>query len=381
MRALILNYEYPPLGGGAANAMFHIVREFAAGGEMAVDVVTSAADGAATTEKLSEHVEVHKLAVRKDRIHYWTQKEILDYSRKAGPYVRELLDRREYDVIHAFFALPCGYIARKFRARVPYIVSLRGSDVPGFNERLAKMEPLLKPVFRRVLRDAAAIQSNSEGLRDLALRTARSAEIEIIYNGVDCKQFRPSSRPDDTGTLHLISVCRLIARKGVGDLIEALPVIKAALGDVRLTVIGEGNLEPELKAQAQRLGVAGNVEWLGFVEHDRLPKLYDRADIFVLPSHYEGMSNSLLEAMAAGLAVVVTDTGGTRELFRRNGRIVSAGDSNSIADAVIELGCDRAELRACAVRSQKTAQEFSWPAVASRYIETYERVSRAGEGL
>ena len=381
MRVLILNYEYPPLGGGAANAMFHIVREFASRGRPAIDIVTSAPDGQAAIEQLSENIAVHKLPVRKDRIHYWTQKEIFDYSRRAGPYVRELFDRHEYDLIHAFFALPCGYIARRHRSRVPYIVSLRGSDVPGFNVRLAKVEPLLKPVFRRVLRDAAAVQANSEGLRDLALRTAESAEIEIIYNGVDCEQFRPPARLVRHGTLHLISVCRLIERKGVGDLIEALPRIKTALGDVRLTVVGEGNLESELKTQAARLGVADDIEWLGFVGHDELPELHNRADIFILPSHYEGMSNSLLEAMAAGLAVVVTDTGGTRELFRRNGRIVAAGSPDSIAEAVIELGSARAELEACATRSRKIAEDFSWTAVAGRYMETYERVSRSKEGF
>ena len=381
MRVLILNYEYPPLGGGAANAMFHIVREFASRGRPAIDVVTSAPDGKAATEQLSENIAVHKLPVRKDRIHYWTQKEILDYSRRAGPYTRELLDHSEYDLIHAFFALPCGYIARKYRGRVPYMVSLRGSDVPGFNVRLAKVEPLLKPVFRRVLRDAAAVQANSEGLRDLALRTAESAEIEIIYNGVDCERFRPSPPPERTEALHLISVSRLIERKGVSDLIEALPRAKAALGNIRLTVVGEGNLESELKAQAVRLGVAEDIEWLGFIEHDELPELYNRADIFVLPSHYEGMSNSLLEAMAAGLAVVVTDTGGTRELFRHNGRIVAAGSPGSIAEAVIELGSDYRELEACATRSRKTAEKFSWIAVAGRYMETYERVSRPREGF
>jgi len=361
--------------------MFHIVREFASRGRPAIDIVTSAPDGQAAIEQLSENIAVHKLPVRKDRIHYWTQKEIFDYSRRAGPYVRELFDRHEYDLIHAFFALPCGYIARRHRSRVPYIVSLRGSDVPGFNVRLAKVEPLLKPVFRRVLRDAAAVQANSEGLRDLALRTAESAEIEIIYNGVDCEQFRPPARLVRHGTLHLISVCRLIERKGVGDLIEALPRIKTALGDVRLTVVGEGNLESELKTQAARLGVADDIEWLGFVGHDELPELHNRADIFILPSHYEGMSNSLLEAMAAGLAVVVTDTGGTRELFRRNGRIVAAGSPDSIAEAVIELGSARAELEACATRSRKIAENFSWTAVAGRYMETYERVSRSKEGF
>jgi glycosyltransferase involved in cell wall biosynthesis len=373
MRILILNYEYPPLGGGAANALFHVVREFAELGEPNVDVVTSAADGVFATEKLSDNVTVHKLPVRKERIHYWTQREILEYSRKAIGYSGRLRKEKDYDLCHAWFALPCGYMARRWRRKMPYIVSLRGSDVPGFNQRLAKIDPLLKPLFRQVVRAAAAVQANSEGLRTLALKTEPKAEIEIIYNGVDCNQFIPGASPNRTGEIRLISVCRLIERKGVGDLIAALPAIKARLGGVKLTLIGEGNLEEDLKRQARELLVEQDIDWLGYVEHDRLPDLYQEADIFVLPSHYEGMSNSLLEAMAGGLAVVVTDTGGTRELFDDNGRIVSAGNPESIAEAVTALGTDRDLLAACKERSRRKAEDFSWEKVAGKYIRTYER--------
>lgn len=378
MRVLVLNYEYPPLGGGAANALFHIVREFARDGEPLVDVVTSAADGVFAIETLAETVTVHKLPVRKDQIHYWTQREILDYSIRGLRYARTLLKDHDYDLCHAFFALPCGLMARRLRGKMPYIVSLRGSDVPGFNERLAKIDPFLKPLFRRVIGGAASVQANSEGLRRLARQTSAAAEIEIIYNGVDCGQFTPAERSSGAKRLHLISVCRLIERKGVDDLIAALPRIKSRLGDVKLTVVGEGNLEADLKQQARELQVSDNIEWLGFVEHDALPELYREADIFVLPSHYEGMSNSLLEAMAGGLAVVVTDTGGTRELFHENGRIVEIGAPASIAEAVVSLGEDPEDLAACSARSRQTAEDFSWGKVAEKYMAVYERVAASG---
>ena len=106
MRVLVLNYEYPPLGGGAANALFHIVREFARNGEPVVDVVTSAPDGVFATERLSKNVTVHKLPVRKEQIHYWKQSEILDYSRQGLRYARHLTGERDYHLCHAFFALP-----------------------------------------------------------------------------------------------------------------------------------------------------------------------------------------------------------------------------------------------------------------------------------
>lgn len=377
MRVLVLNYEYPPLGGGAANAMFHILREFGRIGAPEIDVVTSSADGKAAVEELEKNVRIHKVPVRKERIHYWTSREIFDYYRQGRTYAGTLMREREYDLCHAFFALPCGHMASRYAGRLPYIVSLRGSDVPGFNERLSGLEPFLKHFFRGVLAKAAAVQANSAGLKDLALLTSPGTDIEVIHNGVDCGRFapRPAVRAvaGQGGPLRLLAVCRLIERKGLADLIKALPRIGEVLGDIRLTVVGEGNLENELKDLSATLGVADKIDWKGATAHSDLPDIYRDADVFVLPSHFEGMSNSLLEAMASGLAVVVTDTGGTKELFSDNGRIVPAGDPDGIAKAVIALGRDRALLAACSARSREKALDFSWGRVAEKYLSVYER--------
>lgn len=373
-RVLILNYEYPPLGGGAANALFYILREFQAHPEVKVDLVTSSARG--KTEKVNEsaNVTIHKLPVKKAGVHYWTEREIFEYSRRAMSYAGRLGKRERFDLCHAFFALPCGAIAYRLRRHLPYIVSLRGSDVPGFNQRLDWLNWFLRPFFRRVIGAASAVQANSEGLRELAWRTSPGHEIELIYNGVDCRRFAPAAaRPP--GPYRLLSVCRLIERKGLNDLISAMPMIVAALGNkTLLTVVGEGNLKGELQYLAKLKGVADNIEWLGYVEHDRLPDVYRRADIFVLPSRFEGMSNALLEALASGLPVVVTRTGGTEELVRGNGAVVASGDAKALAEGVIRVLSDHKQMADRAARSRDVALEFSWENVARRYIATYQRV-------
>ncbi|MDP1809411.1 MAG: glycosyltransferase family 4 protein [Actinomycetota bacterium] len=380
-RVLILNYEYPPLGGGAANALYYLLREFAASSEIRVDLVTSSSDGRFAITELAGNVSIHKLAIRKANRHYWTQPEILDYSVRAALYARRLVDRTDYDLCHAFFAIPCGVIAYGLRGRLPYIVSLRGSDVPGFNNRFNWMNAALKPAFRRVLKSASAVQANSEGLMKLAHLTSSDTPIDIIHNGVDCRQFSPAEHRNPVGrsklenaAARLISVSRLIGRKGIDDLIRALPAIKESLGPVELTVVGEGNLKDSLSALAESEGVGRDVTWLGAVDHDGLPDIYRRSDLFVLPSHFEGMSNALLEAMASGLPVVVTATGGTDELIDGNGLIVSAGDSGALGRAIIDILGDDDKRRAYGAGSREIASRFSWGNVARQYLKTYEQV-------
>ncbi|MDL1964023.1 MAG: glycosyltransferase family 4 protein, partial [Deltaproteobacteria bacterium] len=111
--------------------------------------------------------------------------------------------------------------------------------------------------------------------------------------------------------------------KGIRFLIEAVGRLKN--DPVELTLIGDGNCEEELKELAKDLGVSDRVMFKGYVNHDSIGEIYRKSDLFVLPSQNEGMSNALLEAMASGLSVIVTDTGGTTELLDGNGVVVPKG--------------------------------------------------------
>ncbi len=128
MRILMLNYEYPPLGGGGSNACKYILKEFAKK-DIEVDLVTSSPSNTFETKKIGDTVSIYKLPVNKKDIHYWTQREIITYSLKAHGFIKNLMKEKEYDVCHAFFGIPCGAIAYLFREKMPYVVSLRGSDV------------------------------------------------------------------------------------------------------------------------------------------------------------------------------------------------------------------------------------------------------------
>lgn len=376
MKVLMLNYEYPPLGGGAANATYYLLKEFSQVKNIKIDLITSSADSEFVIEQMSINIKIHKLPVNKKKIHYWTQKEILTYSWKAYKYVKKL-DAGSYDLIHAFFGFPCGAIAYMFKKDIPYIVSLRGSDVPGFNNRFSFQYIFLKPIIKQVWKSSGAVIANSRGLKDLALKTDPDADIGVIYNGIHLEEFNPEIRNYDKkdGVFTVLTVARLIERKGIDDLIKAVAMlVKDGVTDIRLKIIGKGNMEEALKALSRELDIAEFVDFLEYVPHEKLPLHYCSSDVFVLPSKYEGMSNTVLEAMASGLPVIVTDTGGTAEVLKNNGILIPTDSPEMIAEAILCLMRDANQRIKMGFQSRKIVEGMQWMTVANQYLKVYEEL-------
>lgn len=370
MKLLMVNYEFPPIGGGGANANAYLLKEYAKHPNLEVDLVTSSLSDDCI-EFFSENIKIHRLDVKKKRLHYWTEVEILRFLFRATPYVKGLLKEKKFDLCHAFFGFPSGYVTYRFRKEMPYIISLRGSDVPGFNERFSLQYIFLTPLFRKIWNSAKSVVANSGELRSLAIKTTPKLPIDIIYNGINTDEFKPGEKKQDSN-ISILTVSRLIPRKGIDYLIRALPDVILRFPGVRLIIAGEGNMDDDLKALAAELGLENNISFEGRVDHDDLPVLYSSADIFILPSFWEGMSNTVLEAMASGLPLVVTDTGGTAELVKDNGIIIPKGDSEAISEALIKLIESRDLQAKMGQESRRRALQLSWANVALQYIDKYE---------
>lgn len=376
MRVLFLNYEFPPIGGGGANATKYLLREFSSIANLEIDLVTSSWDKPGV-EDFSSRIRLHKLEVHKKRLHFWTHREIIEYLFKGFFYSKSLVRKIKPHICHAFFGFPSGLIALWLRDGLPYIVSLRGSDVPGFNNRFSAEYVFLAPLFKRIWNCSHRVIANSEGLKYLALKTTPEQHIQIIFNGIDTDEFKPPQEklneyPDH---INLIAVSRLIERKGIDYLIKALPEILKKDKRVRLTIIGEGNLEDDLKLLAKRLDISDKVSFVGFQDHNLMPEHYNNAHLFVLPSKNEGMSNTILEAMACGLPIITTNTGGTSELIKENGFIVPMEDVSAISSAVLEALADKKLMEIMRKRSRNIALEFSWKKQALKYFNIYKEVT------
>jgi glycosyltransferase involved in cell wall biosynthesis len=379
-RVLMLNYEFPPIGGGSGNATSHLLREFARAGDLQVDLITSSESGF-RVETLSAAIRVHRLPVGKRDLLYWRPVELLRYSLGAYRYTNRLLERERFDLCHCWSGWPPGLIGYLLERRVPYVVGLRGSDVPGYSQRLRRLDGLVfKPLSRRVWSRASALVANSTDLRALALRTDATSAIDVIPNGVDTQSFSPPDpvQPErEESALRLLFVGRFVGRKNVPLLLRAMTRVDGCT----LTLIGDGRDAPKLRSLVRELGLGDRVRFLGHVPHDQLASHYGQADVFVLPSDREGMSNSLLEALASGLAVVSTHTGGAADLVGAAGLIVPTGQLDPLVVALASLVRDRALVGRMRAEARRRAGRLSWRVVADRYLELYDRaIADSGAG-
>ena len=371
MNVLMMNIEFPPLGGGAANACYHMLREFAEK-DVRMDLVTSNIEDRFEEVRFSKGIRVFKLPIKRKNIHVWRNSEVIRFTVLARRCIKRLMKERQYHVIHAFFGVPSGWVVKGLG--VPYIVSLRGTDVPGYNLRYRNEYMLLAPIVRSVWSNAAFVVANSSGLKDLALQFMPGQRIEVIENGVDMGPFTPSGL--DGKGLSVLCVSRLVERKGIRYLIEAMKRLRGK--DISLTIIGEGDQMVSLKELVKKDRLEGTVDLLGYKEYGELPGYYGDSDVFVLPSLNEGMSNTVLEAMASGLAIVTTDTGGTKELIDGNGIVVEKRDPVAIAKALEGLYKDRKALKAMGDRSLEIASNMTWGSVTDRYLTLYEKAKARG---
>lgn len=393
MKILIHNYEYPPLGGGAGNATEYLLREFALFLDMEVVLVTSSVDDTHRIEYPAPSIRIERLPIGKKSgekdLHFQSKANLMAYAWKSWRFSVRLLKRERFDCMHAFFSVPSGFVGKLLSVRfgIPYIVSLRGSDVPGYSERFRHLYPLLRPVTRLIWRGAAEVVANSEGLRTLALVTDPLRDISIIRNGVDTEEFFPVPREysdDDAKPFRVLAIARLTPRKGLRSLLEAMRLLRLREKRVfSLDIAGDGHERSELEAFVRENDLSDRVRFVGRVPHGDIVPLYHRAHAYVLPSLNEGMSNNVLEALASGLPIVTTDTGGTRELVQDgiNGCIIRMRDHKHIAEKLTFLASHPKEAESYGKESRRRAEALGWGEVAKAYRKQYERALRSQADL
>ena len=374
LNLLMLNYEFPPIGGGAANAHLSLLRQYAGNSELNVDVLTSAPKPGFSKESFSENITIYKVGIHKKNLHFWRKAEVLEWLFKAQFHYRRLLRENDYDLVHAFFGFPTGWLCYRSANKLPYIISLRGSDVPGYNIRLGLDYKLMAGLFRRIWSGAALVVANSNGLRKLSLEFMPALDIRVIPNGVDTEIFHPSQKQTLTKPIQALTVCRLISRKRIDLLIRAVARTKVFGLNVQLNIAGQGNLMEPLQKLADQLNIADSVAFMGAVPAEQMPQLYRDNDILVMSSAHEGMSNAMLEAMASGLPIITTRCEGAEELIENNGIVVEDPCAEAIAEAIKELADNRQEHKRMSIAARKRAERFSWSSTAEEYLKFYENI-------
>jgi len=384
MRILALNYEFPPLGGGAGNATASICKELTRLG-CEVAVLTSHFGDLPAVETRDGY-DVHRVRVLRRQVDQSSPLEMGSYTAASLVPAVRLARRFKPDVVHVYFGMPTGPVGlavKKLTGR-PYLLSLRGGDVPGFLPgTLDRLHTLTAPISRWVWREASAIVANSRGLRDLAQQSSPWREVAYVPNGIDLEGYAPPAAPRTDGVFRPLFSGRLVEQKGVRYIIDALPAVEATLArPVELVVAGAGPIEADLRAQADALGLTASVRFLGWTERAAMPGLYASADVFVFPSFEEGMPNVVLEAMASGLPLVATDIYGHRELMAHddNALLTPTADSGAIAAALIRMGQDAGLRDRLAQRSRERAEAFGWRSTAQAYLTMSQAILQHAAG-
>lgn len=303
------------------------------------------------------------------------------------------LRRERFDVLHVHTSLYLPVLARLCAAPlgVPVVGTYHNVD-DKFSPSMRIAERLTRPLSATNVGVSKGVERS---FADSAVEYRPGAGIDrrtyTVYNGIDVEEFAGDVRAADPAAaraewgidaddLVFLSIGRYTADKNQLSLVRAFAEVADSLPHACLVVVGWGPLEDDLRATAERLGVADRVSITGRV--DSVHEYYALADAFVLPSVTEGLSLVLLESMAAGLPIVATDVAGTAEAVvdGETGYVVPPNDERALADALVRLGDDETRHRLADAGFDRVSDTFSVRTTIDSYLDIYRTVSPSHGG-
>ena len=309
------------------------------------------------------------------------------FAKFAFPFIaylkgRSMIDKMRFECVWPIMASYAGFAAfllKIHKPTLPVLLTIQEGD------HFERRQGIFAPLFRKIFRSADRIQSISSFLAGWSRDMGAVCPIDVIPNAVDHKLFsipvseekrnlvvaRLMKKSEDT---FIVTTSRLVMKNGVADAISALSFLPK---EVKLIVLGTGPLEDELKRQCLRLGLnytdeppvnPGNrVHFVGYTPHAEMVAYLAASDIFVRPSLTEGLGNSFLEAMAAGLPVIGTPVGGIPDFLTdgETGLMCEPGNPRSIAQKIEKLMKDK-ESRDYLVKKAKSlvVERYDWDKIA-----------------
>jgi phosphatidyl-myo-inositol dimannoside synthase len=402
-KCLLVAHTMPPLTGGSCVVYDSLARH----ADGAIVILTSYRDHRTGDEIAGwrDHDQtcgypIQRIALVRPRLRAWEPS-----AHRLGRLARE-------DV--PLFGQLCWRVLRLVRRRGVKVVCLGDLDTNGWLIPYARRVASLKTILythgdevstnavwrgqmgrrRRYLRAADAIVAVSQYAKNILIErygVARS-KIELIPNGVDTVKFVASSKPAAlidrfgiTDKLILLTIARLVERKGVDIALQALPAVRARVPNTHLLVVGEGPFLDQLKRIAAEQGVADAVTFVGAVPHNETPGYYAAGDIFIMPNRRlatgenEGFGLVFLEANACGLPVIAGREGGPSEVVADgvNGLLVDGNNPDAVAQAIVRLATDRALYEQLRAGGLAMAQRQDWSARAQQFLGLCDRLMSA----
>ena len=362
---------YPKFVGGAEIAIKEITDRL--GNNFEFDMVTLKLDSKSPRIEKIGNINIY-------RVGFGTEKYFNKVFYVFSAFIKacSLNNKNHYDfswAMMSYMGFPALFL--KWIKKVPFILTLQeGDSIEHIKNRWRiKMVYFL---YKRIFKNAIIIQTISNYLADFARSMGYKGDIEIIPNGVDVAKFMKQGAliiENGKENTILITTSRLVEKNAVGDIIEALKYLPE---NVTLVIAGSGPLEKVLKLQVDSYNLQTRVSFLGYVPHKELPKYLHYSDIFIRPSISEGMGNSFIEAMVAGIPVIATPVGGIVDFIKdgETGLFCEVKNPKSIAQKVEKLIKDKESRDYIIKNAQKLAiEKYDWNLIAKEMKEkVFEKI-------
>ncbi|MBI1998843.1 MAG: glycosyltransferase [Parcubacteria group bacterium] len=376
-KVLIFSLAYGPRFWGGAEIAVKEITDRIAPESISFDMITLRFDSTLPREEKMGNILIHRIGFSAKNPDV---KDLSSFPLLANKYLFPFLAfwkavslhrKNRYGATWAIMANYAGFAALFFKLAYPkifYLLTLQeGDPIPYIKHRVRFVYPL----FRRIFTKADTVQAISCYLAEFGREMGAREPIAIIPNGVDTALFREKKEryfPGlNEGPKTLVTASRLVKKNAIGDIMEALLFLPP---DVRLFVLGIGPLERELKEKAESLGVKERVLFVGYKPHTEMIRYFDESHIFVRPALSEGMGNSFLEAMAAGLPVIATPVGGIPDFLRHEetGLFCEVKNPRSIARQVARLFADRMLREKIIVNARRQAlTRYNWNTISHQF--------------
>jgi len=331
MKILILNYEYPPLGGGAGVITQHI-SESLTKLENEVTILTTWFKGEKQDET-KNNLRVIKLKSKRKYIYKSNPVEMLSWIIKSKSFLKKYDKTKEFDLCFANFALPGGDVAYylKKKYNIPYVIISHGHDVPWFYPKQMFFYHLI--TYFRIKKICLNSEINfvqtdkmKDNIDDFLGKSFYNKNI-IIPNGWDSEQYK-SDYSKKSKKFKIIFVGRLVEQKDPFTFLKAIKLYFIRNNDFIVHILGDGKLRKKMKKFVTKNNLSKNVKFLGWVSKEKMIEEYQSASLQVAPSLDEGMSITMLEALSCGQYVISTPLSGNIDIIKPNvnGDFIKTGD-------------------------------------------------------
>ncbi|MBN1500077.1 MAG: glycosyltransferase family 4 protein [Spirochaetes bacterium] len=379
-RILIVNYEYPPLGGGGGVATYDLAVEWAK--KCQVDVLTSSFAGLPAFEK-SDNINIYRVRIlfrkSRDAATFISMASFVFFGFFKGI---SIIRKNRYDVMNTHFAVPTGplgnILSKMFK--IPNVLSLHGGDIYDPSKKLSPHKsPFFRKVVNNILRKADAIVAQSQNTRDNAVKYYDvNKEVKIIplayHPPVMPKADRKKLDIKENDYI-ITTVGRVIKRKAIDVAINAIARIKDK--KVKLYVMGDGPEKENLQNLAADLGVQDRVIFLGFVDDEKKYRYLKASDVFIMTSLHEGFGIVFMEAMYAGLPVISTNHGGQTDFLfhEKNALLIDVGDVDACRKSIERIRKNPDLAARFSANNKKAVKNFYAENVALQYLEIFNSLS------